>query len=94
MEFDIMIDAQVIVAAGSVAAGAAAAIRAVYSLMIKRIDGSDQEIAKLHIDLIDCEKQHAETSERIGKLEGWRQGFADATKTNGNTPVDEMNSVD
>ena len=82
-----MFDTQIIVAAGSVAAGAAAAIRAVYSQMNKRADSSDKEIVKLHVDLIDCEKKHAETSERIGNLEGWRLGFAAATEKQSAPPA-------
>ena len=81
MESGIMIDSQVIVAslaaAGSVGAGTIAVIKTIYSRMSDRADRSDVKVAMLHEDLLDCEKKHNETSERIGKLEGWREGFAD-----------------
>ncbi len=59
------------------AAGAclAAAIRIVYTRSIKRTDAVDDRVTTLTDDLVDCHKLHAETGERIGKLEGWREGY-------------------
>jgi len=74
-----MIDSQVLIAAfaaaGTVGAGGIAAIKAVYSRMSDRADTTDSRIVSLSSDLVDCHKQHAESSERIGKLEGWRDGW-------------------
>jgi len=83
MDSRTMIDSQVVVAsiaaAGSVGAAGVAILRTVWNRMSDRADVTDERIVNLSVELIDCHKLHSDASERIGNLEGWRQGFDEAT---------------
>lgn len=74
-----MIDAQVIAAgvtaAGSVVVGLSAAIRTVYKRSTNRTDALAERVDSVTDKLVECHEQHAAASERIGKLEGWRDGW-------------------
>jgi len=91
MESEIMIDSQIVVAslgaAGSVGVAGVAVLRAVWNRMADRADSTDNKISTLNNDLILCEKKHAEVAERIGNLEGWREGFAAAEEKQSAPPA-------
>ena len=82
-----------IAAAGSVAAGCAAVIKAVYRQMNQRADSTDQRVVNLSVELVDCHKMHSESNERIGKLEGWREGFADGKAAEAAKPVTDVDTA-
>ena len=91
MESEIMIDAQVI-AASIVAATPASGIRgagitAVYARMSARTDVIEARVEDMHVELLECHKLHASTTEELRGIQGWRKGFADATEKNGNSPA-------
>jgi hypothetical protein len=83
-----MIDAQIIAAAvtvaGTVVAGFSAAIRTVYKRSTSRTDALAERVDVVTDRLVECHEQHAAASERIGKLEGWRDGW-DAHKAHAKT---------
>jgi hypothetical protein len=60
---------------GIVMAGLGTAVRLVYTRVNSKADRTDERVSELTTDLLDCHKLHAETNERIGKLEGWREGY-------------------
>ena len=97
MESEIMLSTEAITigiaAAGSVGGVACAAARAVWVRLTVRTDELEEEMATLHGDLLECEKKHASTTERIGKLEGWREGFADAKASDKSKPLTETDTA-